>query len=116
VQFDSEVIGLADLIDSHLHTHASHSEHSMRAKYRNAICVDSQQRAHEANAILHDMQATLNEPPMTRVLPAVEFKSSIPERRNDFEKNTGNQFCKRDIEPKLKTLSDEYTHFIVGSK
>jgi peptide-methionine (S)-S-oxide reductase len=55
VQFDSEVIGLANLIDIHLHTHASNSEHSMRAKYRSAIYVDSQQRAQEANAILHDM-------------------------------------------------------------
>ena len=80
------------------------------------IYVDSQQRAQEANAILHDMQATFNEPLMTRVLPLVEFKSSKPERRNYFEKNTGNQFCKRYIEPKLKKLCDEYTHFIVGSK
>ncbi len=116
MQFDSEVISLANLIDIHLHTHASNSEHSMRAKYRSAIYVDSQQRAQEANAILHDMQATFNEPLMTRVLPLVEFKSSKPERRNYVEKNTGNQFCKRYIEPKLKKLCDEYTHFIVGSK
>ena len=116
MQFDSEVIGLAKLIDIHPHTHASNSEHSTRAKYRSAIYVDSQQLAQEANAILHDVQAAFSEPLVTRVLPLVAFKASEPGRRNYFEKNSGNQFCERYIEPKLKKLSDEYTHFIVDSK
>ena len=116
VQFDPEVIGLARLIDIHLHTHASTSEHSMRAKYRSAIYVNSPQQAHEAKAILSEMQDDFSEPLVTRVLPLVGFKSSEPARRAYFEKNKGNQFCERYIEPKLQKLRDEYPHFVVESK
>ena len=116
MQFDPEVIGLARLIDIHLHTHASTSQHSMRAKYRSAIYVNSLQQAHEANAILSDIQDAFSEPLVTRVLPLVGFKPSEPERRGYFEKNNGNQFCERYIEPKLKMLRDNYPHFIGRSK
>ena len=116
VQFDPEVIGLARLIDIHLHTHASTSQHSMRAKYRSAIYVNSLQQAHEANAILSDIQDAFSEPLVTRVLPLVGFKPSKPERRGYFEKNNGNQFCERYIEPKLKMLRDNYPHVIGRSK
>jgi peptide-methionine (S)-S-oxide reductase len=116
VQFDPEVVDLARLIDIHLHTHASTSQHSMRAKYRSAIYVNSPQQAHEAKAILNDMQHAFSEPLVTRVLPLIGFKSSEPGRRAYFENNNGNQFCERYIEPKLKRLRDEYPHFVVGSK
>ena len=116
VQFDPEVIGLARLIDIHLHTHASTSQHSMRAKYRSAIYVNSPQQAHDAKAILSAIQDDFSEPLVTRVLPLVGFKPSELERKGYFEKNNGNQFCERYIEPKLQKLRDEYPHFVVGSK
>ncbi len=37
VDFDPAQISLADLIEIHLRTHASTSQHSMRQKYRSAI-------------------------------------------------------------------------------
>ena len=116
VQFDPEVIGLARVIDIHLHTHASTSQHSMRAKYRSAIYVNSLQQAHDAKAILSAIQDDFSEPLVTRVLPFVGFKPSELERKGYFEKNNGNQFCERYIEPKLQKLRDEYPHFVVGSK
>ncbi len=116
VQFDPEVIGLARLIDIHLHTHASTSQHSMRAKYRSAIYVNSPQQAHDAKTILSAIQDDFSEPLVTRVLPLVGFKPSELERKGYFEKNNGNQFCERYIEPKLQKLRDEYPNFVVGSK
>jgi peptide-methionine (S)-S-oxide reductase len=116
VQFDPDLIDLARLIDIHLHTHASTSQHSMRAKYRSAIFVNSPQQAHDANAILSDIQDAFSEPLVTRVLPLVKFKPSEPERKGYFEKNKGNQFCERYIEPKLQKLRDAYPHLVVGSK
>ncbi|MES9972229.1 MAG: peptide-methionine (S)-S-oxide reductase [Candidatus Thiodiazotropha sp.] len=112
VQFDPEVIGLVRLIDIHLHTHASTANHSMRTKYRSAIYVNSQQQAYEAEAILREMQDDFSAPLVTRVLPLVGFKSSDQARKGYFEKNKGNQFCERHIEPKLQMLRDEYPHFI----
>ena len=116
VQFDPDLIDLARLIDIHLHTHASTSQHSMRAKYRSAIYVNSPQQAREVKAILCAIQGDFSEPLVTRVLPLVGFKPSEPERQGYFEKNNGNQFCERYIEPKLQKLRDEYPHFVVGSK
>ncbi len=84
MHFDPEVIGLANLIDIHLHTHSSISQHSMRAKYRSAIYVNSPQQAHEAATILSEMQDAFSEPLVTRVLPLVGFKSSKPEGEELF--------------------------------
>ena len=116
VRFDPKVIGLPSLIDIHLHTHASTSQHSMRAKYRSAIYVSSTRQAYEAIAILNDMQYAFSEPLVTRVLPVAGFRSSEPTWRGYFEKNGGNQFCERYIEPKLEKLRNAYTHLVIGSK
>jgi len=116
VQFDPEVIDLARLIDIHLHTHASTSQHAMRSKYRSAIYVNSLQQAHEANAVLSDRRDAFSKPLVTRVLPLVGFKSSELGRRAYFENNNGNQFCERHIEPKLHKLRVDYPHLVVGSK
>ena len=112
MQFDPEVIDLASLIDIHLHTHSSTSQHRMRAKYRSAIYVNSPQQAREANTILSEIQETFSETLVTRVLPLARFKSSQSRWQNYLEKNSGNQFCERYIEPKLEKLHDDYTHFV----
>jgi peptide-methionine (S)-S-oxide reductase len=78
VQFDPELIDLARMIDIYLHTHASTSQHSMRAKYRSAIYVNSPQQERQVKAILGAMQGDFSEPLVTRVLPLVGFKPSEP--------------------------------------
>ena len=116
VKFDPEVIDLAELIDIHLHTHASTSQHSMRGKYRSAVYCNSPQQAREVNAMLSEMQDAFSEPLVTRVRARVDFKSSEPKSQNYFEKNSGNHFCERYIEPKLEKLRDEYSHLVAGSE
>jgi len=116
VHFDPAEIDLVDLIDVHLHTHASTSPHSMRYKYRSAIYCNSPQQAREANAILSEMQDTFSEPLVTRVLSRVDFKSSESKSQNYFNKKSSNQFCERYIEPMLEKLRDEYSHLIVDSE
>lgn len=113
VHFDPGVISLSDLIEIHLRTHASTSQHSMRAKYRSAVYVHSAIHAHEAGAILDELQQALSEPLVTRVLPFAGFKSSRPRWLNYFEKNSGNQFCGRYINPKLERLRSDYAHFTI---
>jgi peptide-methionine (S)-S-oxide reductase len=76
VQFDPSVIGLADLIEIHLRTHASTSQHSMRVKYRSAVYSQSAQQAREAGAIIDKLQQAFSEPLVTRVLPFSGFQSS----------------------------------------
>ncbi|WP_340676512.1 peptide-methionine (S)-S-oxide reductase [Paraglaciecola sp.] len=43
VYFDSAVISLADVIEIHIHTHASTKNHSMRQKYRSASYTQNPQ-------------------------------------------------------------------------
>lgn len=116
MHFNPEVIDLADLIDIHLHTHSSTSQHSMRGKYRSAVYCNSPQQTLEVNAILSRMQNDFNEQLVTSALALVDFKSSESRSQNYLEKNYGNQFCERYIEPKLEKLRDEYSHLVVDSE
>ena len=113
VHFDPQVIDLASLVGIHLHTHASTSQHSLRARYRSAIYVSSAQQAHETKNVLRELQDGFSQPLVTRVLTFDGFKPSDPRWRGYFEKNSGNQFCERYIEPKLAKLRENYTLFVV---
>ena len=114
VHYDPGFIGLANLIEIHLRTHASTSQHAMRTKYRSAVYAHSPQQAHEATATLGKSQHTFSGPLVTRVLPFSGFRSSEPRRLNYFEKNNGNQFCARYIDPKLASLRADYAHFVIS--
>jgi peptide-methionine (S)-S-oxide reductase len=114
VCFDPGVIGLADLIKIHLRTHASTSQHSMRAKYRSAVYVYSPQQARAATSLLSELQQAFSGSLVTRVLPFAGFKSSEPRLLHYFEKNNGNQFCERYIGPKLERLRSEYARFVIS--
>ncbi len=114
VHFNPGVISLADLIEIHLRTHASTSQHSMRAKYRSAVYVYSPQQSRAATAILSELQQAFGGPLVTRVLGFAGFKSSEPKFLHYFENNSGNQFCERYIDPKLERLRAECAHFAIS--
>ena len=114
VYFDPEIIRLADLIEIHLQTHASTSQHALRNKYRSAVYVCSPQQAREATAVLGELQQVFSKPLVTRVLDLAGFKSSEPKYLRYFQKNSGNQFCERYIDPKLERLRTDYARFFVG--
>jgi len=111
VHFDPGMIGLADLIEIHLHTHASTSQHALRTKYRSAVYVYSPQQAREATAILCELQQVFTEQLVTRVLDFAGFKSSDPRYLHYYKKHSGNQFCERHIDPKLEKLRADYPRF-----
>ncbi|MGB5252101.1 MAG: peptide-methionine (S)-S-oxide reductase [Sedimenticolaceae bacterium] len=114
VHYDPGVIGLADLIEIHLSTHASTSQHALRTRYRSAVYVYSPQQAREATAILGELQQVFSKPLVTRVLGFAGFKSSDPKYAHYFGNNGGNQFCQRHIDPKLGRLRADYAHFAVS--
>lgn len=114
VHFDPGVIGLVDLIEIHLRTHASTSQHALRTKYRSAVYVYSPQQAREATAILGELQRLFSRPLVTHVLDFVGFKPSESKFLHYFEKNGGNQFCERYIDPKLERLRADYARFAIS--
>ena len=110
VHFDSEQISLQTLIEVHLHTHHSTSNHSMRNKYRSAIYTFSEDQKIEAENILTGFQPEFDNKLITKVYSFLEFKVSREAIQNYYQKNPDKPFCKRFINPKLKLVHTKFSH------
>lgn len=108
VSFDPAEIPLGVLIEVHLRTHASTSNHKLRGKYRSAIYVMSSEQRRLAERALMQVQTGYDEPLVTRVLPLVEFRISDEKYRKYAVKNAGGPFCERYIDPKLARLRETH--------
>lgn len=109
VEFEPSEIPVETLIEIHLRTHSSTSDHKMRKKYRSAIYTFSDDQAETAIQTLRQLQSQFDKPLVTQVLPFEEFKSSDDKFQNYFEKNAGGQFCKTYIDPKLSLIRQKYS-------
>lgn len=107
-----EEISLDVLIEIHLRTHASTSNHKLRGKYRSAVYVRADDQRRAVEDILTRLQAGFPEPIVTRVLDFAAFEPSDDRFRNYAERNAGNQFCMRYIDPKLDRLRADYPAFL----
>lgn len=111
VHFDTIQISMAVLVEIHLLTHKSTSEHSMRKKYRSAIYYFDIEQQMELNEILNSFESKFDNRLITEVLPYVKFKSSGTEIKNYYYKNPRKPFCTSFIDPKLKLLLSTFTDF-----
>ena len=107
VHFDPIIIPHEVLIDIHLRTHRSISNHSMRGKYRSAVYSFPSNHEH-AVEIINKLSAQFETPVITEVLPYVDFESSPDKYKNYFEKNRGKPFCETYISPKLGLLMNKF--------
>lgn len=112
VLFDPQEIRLHDLIDIHLHTHSSTSNHSMRGKYRSAIYYFDTGDAAEATNSIAALQSNFQDAIITTVLPYVDFKPSLPEHLNYYHSDPAKPFCKLYIDPKLAMLQQKYSYHV----
>lgn len=112
VAWNPDEIPIDVLIEIHLRTHASTSNHKMRGKYRSAIYAMDDAQARDAGAILEKLRDSEGEEYVTRVLPFAGFKASDHRFHNYAEKNAGNQFCTRYIDPKLDRLRATHSRFL----
>lgn len=104
VHFNSEVISLKILIEIHLLTHKSTSDHSMRKKYRSAVYTFSVRQTKDAEKIITTLQGKFAERLITKIHPFSCFKPSREELQNYYYKNPEKPFCERYIDPKLNLL------------
>lgn len=109
VYFSSELISLQTLVQIHLHTHNSTSQHSMREKYRSAVYTFSEKQKEEADLILVQFQKEFDNALITEVLSFSEFKASREQITNYYYKNPEKPFCKSFIDPKLKVLLNRFS-------
>jgi peptide-methionine (S)-S-oxide reductase len=108
VTFNADDISIKTLIEIHLHTHKSTSQHSMRKKYRSAVYTFSENQKLETQQIIDNLQDDFQQEVITQVLDFKEFKSSENQFKNYYYSNPEKPFCETFINPKLKFL---VTHF-----
>jgi peptide-methionine (S)-S-oxide reductase len=111
VHFDTRKICLGELMEIHLHTHRSTSDHSMRPKYRSAVYTFSRAQTLLAVQILEELGSEFGNKIITKVLPIRQFQPSKKEFLNYYYKNPEKPFCRNHILPKLmelkKTIADK---------
>ncbi|CAH8282186.1 peptide-methionine (S)-S-oxide reductase [Mariniflexile fucanivorans] len=110
VHFNSELISLETLIEIHLYTHKSTSNHSMRTKYRSAIYTFSEDHNSQSEAIIKSFQKEFDNKLITKVYPFHSFKASREAVQNYYQKNPEKPFCETFINPKLKLLLEQFSH------
>lgn len=104
LRFDEEVMSLRALIEIHLRTHSSQSDHAMRGKYRSAIYTEDEETAARSNEVLSGLAPEFAAPLVTRVLPLEKFEASPERFRNYRRKRPEAPFCQTYIDPKLSLL------------
>ena len=114
VHYDPDIIRLQDLIEIHLHTHKSTSNHSFRKKYRSAVYYFETFKKEEIQHILKDLRSNFELPIITLVLPFNDFVPSSEEFVQYYNKNPEKPFCKRYIHPKLELLRKKYTDSMIS--
>lgn len=108
VHYDRDKISLESLIEIHLHTHQSTSNHSMRNKYRSAIYYFDENDKIEALETLKNLRTDFEKEIITKVLPFISFKSSREEIQNYYLKGPDKPFCQNFISPKLELLKKKF--------
>lgn len=109
VTFNPSIISLYKLIEIHLYTHNSASNHSMRSQYRSAVYSFGHQQKVQAQHILLDLQKDFEGKIITTVVPFQAFKPSAEMFKNYYTKDPEKPFCKRYIAPKLKLLLKQFS-------
>ncbi len=108
VTYNPDLISLDTLIEIHLHTHKSTSNHSMREKYRSAIYYFEPSQENASKHIISNLQTHFKAPIITQVLPFKDFKPSREAITNYYYSNPQKPFCEQFINPKLKLILSTY--------
>lgn len=116
VHFNSKCITLKTLIEIHLLTHNSRSDHSMRQRYRSAVYVFDRKQMAAAQRILNTLQNASDDQLITRLLRFDSFKSSREEIVNYYFKDPEKPFCTTYIAPKLKMLLHQFSKVVDPEK
>tara|TARA_R110002012_G_scaffold312248_1_gene522724 strand:+ start:305849 stop:306361 length:513 start_codon:yes stop_codon:yes gene_type:complete len=111
VHFNSNRVKLNVLIEIHLLTHRSTSNHSMRDKYRSAIYTFSDVQHRKIERLIERFQIEFDQNLITQVLPFSEFKASREAIQNYYKKNPEKPFCETFINPKLKMLLEQFSNY-----
>ena len=116
VHYRPQLIPLEILVEVHLYTHNSTSDHSMRKRYRSAIYTYNREQKEQADGIMKKLQRDFSEPLITKTYTFKEFKTSEETFQNYYLKNPDKPFCKSYIDPKLKLVLDRFNKYVLRQK
>ncbi|MDG1728993.1 MAG: peptide-methionine (S)-S-oxide reductase [Algibacter sp.] len=116
VHFNAEEISLKTIIEIHLNTHKSTSNHSMRTKYRSAVYAFSEEQKLESEEILKSFQNKFQKELITQVFSFDRFKISREQIQNYYFSNPEKPFCERFINPKLEILLKQFSNYTNQNK
>ena len=108
VHYKEADISLKTLIEIHLHTHRSSSNHSMRKKYRSAVYTFIASQEEQAKALILAFQQEFDNKLITEVHPFESFRPSPVAIQNYYKKNPSKPFCTKYIDPKLSVIADQF--------
>lgn len=113
LSFNPDQMPLAILIEIHLRTHSSMSDHALRQKYRSAVYTTSDALTIEAVEVIQRIQSSFLEPLVTQVLPLSEFNPSPDHYQQYYQKHAEGAFCQRFVDPKLALIREEFSEHVL---
>ncbi len=116
VEFNERHISLDILIEIHLRTHASSSQHTLRTRYRSAIYAADEAMIVRCRVALESLQYQFEKPLVTSTFSLVGFKASEDRYRDYYASNPDKPFCVTYIEPKLAMLKRNYSSSLKPGK
>jgi len=116
VYFNPLEIALKSLIEIHLYTHKSTSNHRMRDKYRSAVYSFSNKQERDSKVIIENLQQEFDGQIITTVIPFLEFKASREAIQNYYQKHSDKPFCRNYINPKLEVLLQKFSETVIQEK
>ncbi len=111
VDFNPTQIPLSALIDIHLHTHSSTSNHRLRSKYRSAVYVFDAAQYEAAAACLTALQPNFEQPLVTQVFHFGAYRPSPTLYQDYFYADPEKPFCSNFILPRIRQLLQHYAAF-----
>jgi peptide-methionine (S)-S-oxide reductase len=109
ISFDSTIIEVSTLIEIHLLTHASTSDHSFRGKYRSAVYYKNKEDAEQLQRVIAGIQQSFTAEIVTQILPLAKFKMSSAAYLNYYQTRPDAPFCETYISPKLALLKKKFS-------
>lgn len=116
VYYNPKEIELKDLIEIHLYTHKSTSEHSMRDKYRSAVYGFDNKTMLASNTLLNLLQEDFDQQLITKTVRFGAFKFSDNRFHDYYYSNPKKPFCETYIAAKLQVLLNKFSKHLILDK